>query len=756
MGKKKGNGSGSEFLFRQSYENSFISDVIETYNGITDEDLQAQKNAIRNVMKHIKRAYDDGLTYDDIDDKVLYNMSNLFTIIRYPNLTNFYQLRTLEYMMDIDIGPYVEELLRQGFDLKKYHLNRDRYSASIEKNVMLELYGMIDDFLESGRKTANVEYNVLAEKARNGKLTMEDKDLVTKFITLYLGELEIGKATFWEEQRKNPEACRKLLIKYKNQMFDVRNIDLSVQSSDKTNENVDEYGIDLKTKADIIRKNNKNTTPSIFKVLTPMSQNNIAKTYTQVVLKDFPNSPFIGKDKESNFLVIMSEALSKFDPQQLTHFYEMLMISENGKNTWSRERAKETMHDFFSKISFQKNLLHAREHLMVRLAALITFYKASGCLGEYCDKNNKKLNNNYLGDMQIEEEVLFSKFINNPENGEYYFVDDSMDYERAYRATPLFNTSDEAIIGMSAFYSNRMTKEAQTYSMLGFILDKLCVIEQIGNNPDLTYEDLGCTDDKLCMYMSIYKCFQKLMVKNFFQNVSPTEPLYEEDVHKKISKALSKYKRVYEKYYPELGLSFERDIDYVMMDAQLIDEMYALKSFSVKSLLYTAITDKKKNIINWGFVPEDENTDDKFALLGFDIKTLNTPLFVHMRRSELIKFIGELTGDTKIRVYEGANDMYRHSSSLGWQRVTAQVLYPFSKEEKRKLMKVTGTGALTDYYAHIRWLQQPNNRPKLLREPGSREYDLESKKISMVKKNITTDSPGGKKSGKKNSDKTDR
>lgn len=756
MGTRKGNGSGSEFTFRQSYENSFISDVIKTYNNITDADLEAEKNAIKNIVKHIKKAYKDGATYEEIDDKVLYNMSNLFTIIKYPNLVNFYQLRTLKYMMDIDISPYVEELLKQGFDLDKYRLNKNKYSANIEKNVMLELYGMLDDFIGSGRTLANPEYFILVEKARIGELTIDDKDSLTKFLTSYLKELEIGKASFWEEQRKDPEACRKLMIKYKHLIFDVTSIDLSAQHSDEINEDTNKSSMDLKARAGMIKEKSENSTPDISKVLSSMSQSGMSRTYTQVKLKNFLDSPFIGKDKEKNFLVIMNEALSKFDSVQLTHFYEMLVMSENGKKQWTRDTAKETMYEFFSRITFQKNLLHAREYLMERLAALITFYKASGCFEEYCKISNNKLNSNYLGDMQIEEDALFSKFINNPGNGDCYFVDDSIDYENIYKDTPLYYASDEAIIGMSAFYSNRMTKEAQTFSMLGFILDKLCVIERIGENPDLTYEDLGCTDDQLCMYMAIYKCFQKLMVKNFFQNVSPTEPLYEEDVHKKISSALGKYKRVYEKYYPELGLSFERDIDYVMMDAQLIDEMYALKSFSVKSLLYTAITDKKKNIINWGFVPEDENPDGKFALLGFDIKTLNTPLFVHMKRSELIKFIEELTGDTKIRVYEGANDMYRHSASTGWQRVTAQVLYPLSKEEKKKLMKVSGTGALTDYYAHIRWLQQPNNRPGLLKEPGSREYDLKTKSISTIKKKVDTGTPGDKKGGKKNNNKTDR
>ncbi len=763
MARKKGN-NGSRYAFEPSYDgNSFISDVIQTFNDISDAELETQKTAIRNVMEHIRRACAEGLTYEEIDDRLLYNMSNLFTIIKYPNLTNFYQLRTLEYMMDTDITPYVEELLKQGFDMHKYQTElKDTYSANVEKNVILEIYGMLSDFIESGRAPINLEFHILAEKAKNSRLTIDDKDVFVKFLKLYLKELEIGKATFWEKQRRDLEACRKLLIKYKDQIFDVKKFDFSAhvigkKSEDAAIESDEQDDRDLETKVREFKANVDSRT--ITETIATMSTRSNDRPVNQVTLKSFPKTPFISKDEEQSFLVIMNEALNKFSEKQLTQFYEVLMASENSPSERGREHAKEIVCNFLASIRFQKNLLHAREHLMERLAALMMFYKSSGCLGTYCGVNNTRLNKMYLGDIQIDEDALFSKFISDSSNGNNYFLDARINYEGASKETPLSFTSDEAIIGMSAFYSNRMTKQAQTYAMLPYIVDKLCIIERIAEDPEITYEDLECEDDDIRMYMAMYKCFQKLMVKNFFKNVSPTEVLVEEEVHEKLSRALQPYKRAYEKTYPELGLSFERDIDYVMMDAQLIEEIYAVKDFSVKSLLYTAITDKKKNIINWGYVPEDDNTDGRFVLLGFDIKTLNTPLFVHMKKSELIKFITELTGDTKIRVYEGVENMYRHGASQGWQRVTTQVLYPLSKDERKTLSKVSGTGALMDYYAHIRWLQQPSNPPSFRHKPGTRIYDLKTKVISEIKP-VDAPGPGGKKGGqnggKKGNNRSDR
>lgn len=758
---KKNSRKRNEYVNRQSYENSFISDVIETYNKIPQNEVDNQIEAIKTVIKYIKKASAEGKTPEEIENMILYNMSSLFSIIKYPNLTNFYQIRTLEYMMDLDIEPYIEDLLNEGIDIGEYEKKyKHEYSANVQNNVLIELCGMIKDFVEATNYTTDTEFRVLCDKIKNGKLTIADKECLTKYIKQYLKELQIGKSAFWEEQRKDPEECRKLLLKHRDEIFDVRTINFSMGKTVNDGEvNADVADVDMNIMQEKNHPKKKilekipNSVDSISKTVTSMYIDSRNTDCKQVILKEFSKKPFIGENKIDNFMIIMSEALNKFNPMYLNQLYNMLLASEYGKIGVVKERSREVIHDFFLKISFRKNLMHAREYLMERLNALMTFYKASGCLEQYCEVNNNKLNRIYLGDLQIDEDTLFSKFVNDRELSNQYFIDNVTDYERSYKDTPISYASDEAIIGMSAFYTNRMTKQVPIYSILGYILDKTDAIYKICDQPELEYEDLGYSRDDICMYMTMYKCFQKLMMRNYFSDIPTTQILDQDKVHRDLSNVLHKYKHIYETYYPNMGFNFERDIDFVMMDAQMIREMYDLKVFSVKSLLYTAITDKKKNIINWGFVPEDEQTDDKFALLGFDIKTLNTPLFVHMKRDELTEFLTELTGGTKIPVYEGANNMYSYTIK---QRVTAQVLYPLSKDEKKKLFKLEGTGNLTDYYRHIKWLQQGKNAPLFRHAPGSRFYDLITRKIEKANKQVLSHAPATNSGVKKNVDSGDR
>lgn len=748
---------GKEYKPKNDYENRFISDVINVYNNISERDIENQKEALRAVIKYIKKASKEGKTYEQIEKMVLYNISNLFEVVQYPNLSNFYQMRTLEYMMSADIEPYVHEILVNELDIDKFQKNyKVEYSANVKNNILFELCSMISDFSNLENNSTDSEYELLRQKIKQKSLTVDDEKLLSKYIKMYLDEIKIGKSIYWDEQKKDLEECRKLLLRYKDQIFDVETVQLGAQQLKRKSDdivisdNAKQQG--LADKIDAMKQlvNQKGGAYSID-AKSVKQDCSIPESYEKVTLKKFCKKPFISNSKMDNFLIVMNDSLRKMEQSFLEKMYKVIVLSESCPQPELREQCKDVVYGFFKLITYNKNLMHAKERLTERLCAIISFYKAAGILDNLCAINNSRLNRIYLGDLKVDSDTIYSKFINDGNFSEQYFIREEGEYEELYKGTPINFTSNEAIIGMSAFYTNRMAKQIPEFAKLRYILDKKDAVKTICENPDTELEDLDYTNEELATYMAMYKVMQDIMNRKYFNNTSEDQYLYEEKVYEELSKKLSKYKDVYEKYYPDLGFDYKKDITTIMMDAGFMSQLYELKEFSIKSLLYTAITDQKKNIINWGFVPEDDCLDEKFVLIGFDIKTLNSPIFVHIKKDELIQFLKELTGDYKIRVYEGSNNMYSYTIK---QRVTTQVLYPLSKDEKKRLLKLEGKGILTDYYKHIKWLQQSSSLPILSHAPGSREYNLLTGEISKVKSQNQSQADEAKKSkvgSKKNS-----
>ena len=79
---KKISGKGTGYSGRPGYESSFISDVINTYNDLSSSDIETEIAALKNIIIHIKKAAAEGRTPEEIEELVLYNMSNLFSIIK--------------------------------------------------------------------------------------------------------------------------------------------------------------------------------------------------------------------------------------------------------------------------------------------------------------------------------------------------------------------------------------------------------------------------------------------------------------------------------------------------------------------------------------------------------------------------------------------------------------------------------------------------------------------------------------------------
>ena len=422
-------------------------------------------------------------------------------------------------------------------------------------------------------------------------------------------------------------------------------------------------------------------------------------------------------------------------------------MSEKAKSADMRDMAKKKIQKWFNAIEYGDSSTHIKEKLSKRIAILIDFFSANGDIDLFCNLNNERLRKIKLENLTIEPSNFCKKFKSkNKDFFDLLFPDveesTAQYYRECYRGTPLADTSTEAVIAMSAFYVNRLAKFAPKYARLKYILDYKDAIARIYENPDLEYEDLGYTEDDIRLYMSLYDELQTKILQQYFKRFPKGNVSYEEKEIEEIKKILYEIRPIYMKLMSDQSFDFERDILNIMLDARLVDKIYQLKEFSAKSLIYTAMTDRSKNIINWGYVAGDEDSNENLVLIGFDIKSLNMPIFVHMKKDDLISFLKDINGNAIMPYYYGGNDMYNYSLR---QRMTTQIVYPPSKEEKnKKLLKVTGFMANDPFYKHIRWLQQPNNPPYEKYVPGSKMYNIESGEIfvSPVKQGKETGNSG--------------
>lgn len=731
MGKNR-ESSESGYIFRKDYESSFISDVIETHNNFSDIEVDEQIDAIKNIIKFIKKEKEKGTSLENIQDMVFFNLNNIVELIKYPSLSNFYKLRTIEYIKGIDLKPYLEEIVKSKINVMKYEgADKIIYSANIENNIIMELCGFLADIKMFKKMTTDEEIGVLHDKIVNNKLEMSDIDRLNKYIQRYLKEINFDRKSYWKSIKSDTESCRKLLYKLKDRIFEVKTISqIEPESNNSDLSNMEE----IKKQMEEIRANPMKSTN-----IANYSANTGKKQQRYVTLKPLTKSPFIGNDKTENFIIIMTDFFRGYDPETINLLYDLIELSEIEIDKDRREQSRGYLRDILGMLNYKNSVLYIRDFLLKRICILMTYFKATESLDSFCDRNNKRLQRSYLGELKIELEDVYKKFISESVPNGIYFFGKNMEYEKLCKDAAIYSISDEALVAMSATFVNRMAKIMPIYKNLGYILEKKDVIERIYNNPKLEYEDLGYTREDISTYMAMYKVLQDKVIQSSYRRDSNGNCHYDNSVSSdEIQRKLNKYRNVYEGYFRNMGFNFRNDLNAVMTDSELVDEMYKLKDFSVKSLLYTAITDRNKNIINWGVALNDDNNNSKFILLAFDIKSLNMPVFVHVKKDELIEFLKELTGDSKIQVYEGSGDM---NNCYAGQRMSTQILYPVSKTEKKRMLKLSGHGANTRFFKHIKWMQEPNKEHPFSIAPGSREYNLETEEITITNRKKNASQP---------------
>ena len=718
MGMNRGHKDSNSNKLRK-HEEEFLCDYKQAFNDIPEIDIVKQKESMINAIEHIKRARDYGIDKDVLKDMLLFNNSNFIDLIKEPNINDFYQYRTYMALSKVNVQLYIKEIIESRIDIYKYATEHaSDFSANIKNNYITFLCRMIQDIVEAEQYTDNKEMHDISEKIKNNALTMDDYKVVCKFIDQYLEQMKIGKAEMWNNLKKNPEECRKMLVKNKNILFDVRKLELNKKQKNEISQEKENVGEIL-----------NHTSPdrlSVTNYATNMKNDNL-----KVVTFRKYNKPFISQNKEESFLTCMSCVLSKADENTPKNIYKVIEYSENEKNPTKKAQWRRLIYDYISKIEFCGTIFSAKKCLKNRIAAAVNYLYSSDSLRGSCDRNNSRLRFLGLDALNIEQEELVSKFVKGGNESCVYYYNEDTDISKMSNGTVFSDASDEIIIALSAFYTNRMAKQFRNFVNLSYIFNKKEVIDRIYDEEDFEYKDIGLSDDELCKYMALYDVLREKISRKIGRSHVRENGCFDDKFQEEIYDELSCYSNICKKIEGKNKIDFKQDIDIITVDAISMGDMYKLKEFSVKSLIYTANTDECKNILNWGYVSEEKGFDN-FILLGFDVKGLNMPIFMHMKKSEVIELMSDITGKAIIPVYEGNKDMNIYSTS---KRMTGQVIYPLSKDDKKIINKIDGNAAKTAYFKHIKWLANSNAKPEFEYKPGSRMYDIIKDIIVVNEKN---------------------
>lgn len=345
-----------------------------------------------------------------------------------------------------------------------------------------------------------------------------------------------------------------------------------------------------------------------------------------------------------------------------------------------------------------------KNNLAIRIKKIAEFLDKVNLLEYYNSTNNSRLEKLKIKELQFSKDELFSSLTD---------------------LTKMNSYSIEALLGLSAFYANRVTKLAPRLCKGIYILEKLDLYQEIYDNKSFTINDLPCTDSELKEFMAQYDLFINDLQSNLSKEDYELSDDYSEMVEEKHKKLFDKYQDGYENRFPGC---YEDDFDFIIKNLDsFVDCLYLLKDESIKTLLYTAIKDNKKNIINWGYISESNRADFNKLLLGFDIQSLNMPIKLHVEKEDLLNFIKSITGKPLIPCYIGDNAL---NSNIGY--VSTQVLTVVPKDKKRDLLKNNSVQSM--FINHLKWIQRPLNIPEYYKSKPERYFNLETSELLTMDK----------------------
>lgn len=659
----------------QGERNQYLTNRIESKK-YADEDVEIQIEALKYMINQIKADYKSGKDIDEAMENVeKYIYNFIVNDIARPTFNDFYIPRTQEYLSKN------EQCLKESIEKfikekKNYKKIRQQYATGTTENLNENIDIVIASLLNSMENMKLIKSEKFAKlQQKIAEQKLEDEDIDDVF--LYISK-ELKEAVNEYRQSCVKEIMRNPELVYKKLIDNMNNIfDVSTASNFK--KNIQPIG----------------SAKFSMESLNTLKMND----FDNVAVKNFIMNPFYSEDKGNNYLIFISEMLQNADSDSLNFVYNKLKEAK-GKDP----QAKEIIIDIIrenAKGCKQDSLNVMLSH---RIEKLIEMQEKIGIIDKYNSINNSRLLDMQLDGLTIETEEL--KNILKSTNNNCI-------------------SSVEMGTALSAFYINRSAKIVPAFLRSEFILEKNEIFKKLKDNPDLEFDDLNISTKTVKQNMAQYDGLQDVIKYRCLKGKKTSDIDLEELKH---------YRAYYEKTYH----NFFNDAKNVVASLNYQKYFYLIKDFSMSSLIYTALTNSKNNIVNWGIVLGDTNKDKDKVLLGFDIESLNMPVFLHMNRDNLISILQRITNTSIIQIYEGANDWI--TSVVRNERLSTKVLYPINKKQRKYLLKSPKTAESRNTIVnHFKWLQNSKLKPRHVKEPGSRLYDLEKRKIIIANQDVSDD-----------------
>ena len=243
----------------------------------------------------------------------------------------------------------------------------------------------------------------------------------------------------------------------------------------------------------------------------------------------------------------------------------------------------------------------------------------------------------------------------------------------------------KTLIALTAFWSNRLTKEIEKMNNAKFICQDINLVKKIlllrmnktNQKEELVSEE---TLEKELEKISFLNIIIEKMITQIEEDAKKTGVSGEFDIKSYIREASADYQEEYLKYFnqilPMCNNIIGDDIEQLIIAKNMINNLYQGKNTINSTLLEEALINER--ILNWGYINEEKN--QKFILMGFDIERLSGPLFLHIPVKEIQEFLKRNKLENKIPIYQGEKDF-----EINRKPITRKLLMPLDNGKIRKL-----------------------------------------------------------------------